>query len=404
MLPNEYSILKKLLALSLIIGMIVQPLFPTASAAGYYNPAPSGVVVPTPADFHSYATLTAELLGVNVSDRDIASLEIIGNSTQDRSIFALRITEGNAAKQNVLFMGLHHANEWMSLEQVIYLARYFLANAHVTPRIDAILQKANVWFIPLVNPDGFEHSRIHDNLWRKNRRDNGDGTFGVDLNRNYGYNWNTGSIPTNTSDIEYPGPAPFSEPETQAVRDFAINNSPVLSISYHTAGGWILFPWSYTQQPTSNDGLFRGIAQEMSAYDGYKLLQEGKSNHVKPGNSDDWLYREFGTLAYTIELGPSFSSQDPNQMNAILLSNVEPALISTEIALHIRALNCIPSQLLCIPSLSLVTVGVPLLVGSIYFGVRITRRMHERENDPDYQEPMSNSQPNAIGISSFSNC
>jgi len=364
--------------------MLVVSVVQTVAGAGYVNPTPTGVVVPTPTDFHSYATLEAELIGLNASQPDLVRLEVIGTSVQNRSIFALRITEGNGPKPDVLFMGLHHANEWMSLETVIYLARYFLANAKVNPRVDTILQKANLWFIPLVNPDGLEYSRIHDNLWRKNRQDNGDGTFGVDLNRNYGYQWGVGNFGTNTSDIEYPGPEPFSEPETQAVRDFALSHPPVFSLSYHTAGGWILFPWSYTSQPSSADGLFRGIALQMSAYDGYRLLQEGKSNHIKAGNSDDWLYHTLGTLAYTVEVGPSFSSQDKDQINAVLLSNVEPAVLGTELALHIRDLNCAPRELLCVPALSIITVGVQLLAGSIYFGMRTIRRNRERRNDPDF--------------------
>ncbi len=370
-----------------IIGLMLVSVVQAVAGAGYVNPTPSGVVVPTPKEFHSYATLEAELVGLNASQPDLVRLETIGTTLGNRSIFALRLTEGEGQKPDILFMGLHHANEWMSLEVVVYLARYLLANAKVNPRVDTILKTANLWFIPLVNPDGLEYSRIHDNLWRKNRRDNGDGTFGVDLNRNYGYQWGTGPA-SNTTDIEYRGPGPFSEPETRAVRNFSLANPPVFSLSYHTAGGWILFPWSYTPQPSSSDGLFRGIALEMSNYDGYRLLQEGKSNHVKAGNSDDWLYHTLGTLAFTVEVGPGFSSQDKDQINAVLLSNVEPALLGTELALHIRDLNCTPRELLCVPALSAVTIGIPLLAGSIFFGVRIFRRNHKRQNDPDFEGPI----------------
>src|SRR5262245_26251864 len=211
---------------ALFIVLTIVSLVPgVAGAGGYANPTPTGVIVPTPSDFHTYATLQAELEGLNASTPDLVRLETIGTSVQNRTIYALRITEGDGDKPNILFMGLHHANEWMSLETVVYLARYFLANAHETSRIDTILEKANLWFIPLVNPDGLEYSQVHDNLWRKNRRDNGDGTFGVDLNRNYGFQWGVG-LPSNTTDIEYPGPESFSEPETIAVRDFTLDNPP----------------------------------------------------------------------------------------------------------------------------------------------------------------------------------
>ena len=365
-----------------ILAFIILPTLREATGSGgYYNPTPTGVVVPRQADFHSYATLESELLGINASQPNLASLKIIGTSIENRSIYALRVTEGGGNKPNVWFDGLHESNEWMSLEETIYLVHYFLANANVNPRVDNILRKANVWFIPLVNPDGYEYSRVHDNLWRKNRHDNGDGTFGVDLNRNYAYEWAPGGRTYLSDNLEYPGPAPFSEPESQAMRDFAIANPPVFSLSYHTAGGWILFPWSYTPQPSSSDGLFRGIALEMSAFNGYKLLQEGRSNHVKPGNADDWLYKKFGTLAYTVELGPAFSSQDNNQIDAVLTSNIEPALLGTELSLGLKPLNCVPKQFLCVPVLSVVTVGIPMLIGGLFFSFRIIKRRREHQKE-----------------------
>lgn len=353
---------------------------------GYYNPNPTGVIVPTPNQFHSYDTLTAELMGLNASQSGLVKLEAIGTSVENRTIWALRLTNGTGPKNNIFYMGLHESNEWMSLEVPIYLIHYFLANAKTNPRVQAILQRANLWFIPLVNPDGYEYSRVHDNLWRKNRRVNPDETFGVDINRNYGFQWGVGNFGANTSDIEYRGPEPFSEPETVAVRDFALSNHPVLSLSYHTAGGWVLFPWSYTPQPSQNDGVFRGYALEMFASNGYRLLQEGRSNHVKSGNSDDWLYHMFGTIAFTIELGPAFSSQDTLQIDSVLTSNIEPAILGAELSLHLRDLSCAPRELLCVPTLSVVVLGIPLLAGSVYFGARIARRRREQRLNPDLRE------------------
>jgi carboxypeptidase T len=312
--------------------------------------------------------------------------ETIGTSWENRSIVALRITgpEGGA-KKNLLFMGLHHASEWMSMEVVMYLIHYFLANAKATPRIRAILDKSNVWFIPLVNPDGYEYSRVHDSLWRKNRRDNGDGTIGVDLNRNYGYQWNTGGFASDgslvvTSSIEYPGPSAFSEPETRAVAGFAVAHPPVFSTSYHTAGEWILFPWSYTRGPTSDDGVFRAYAQEMAATNGYRVLQEGHSNHNKPGNSDDWLYHSFGTLAFTYEVGPGFSSQDEQQITGVVQANVESAVHGAELSLNLTQLSCTPQMLLCVPRLGVISLAIPGLFGAIFFGLRVRRRRADRLN------------------------
>ena len=85
--------------------------------------------------------------------------------------------------------------------------------------------RTELWFVPVANPDGYDYTFTEGNrLWRKNLRDNdGDGQItgvdGVDLNRNFAYKWgydNEGSSPDPSSDT-YRGPAPNSEPETQAL-------------------------------------------------------------------------------------------------------------------------------------------------------------------------------------------
>lgn len=84
-------------------------------------------------------------------------------------------------------------------------------------------------------------------MWRKNRRDNLDGTFGIDLNRNYGYNWgfdDDGSSPF-TGDETYRGTVPFSEPETQIMRDFVNSRSFRIALNYHTFGNLLIYPWGY---------------------------------------------------------------------------------------------------------------------------------------------------------------
>ncbi len=384
--PRKSRIFGSLLFISVIL-LSFSAEASTASGAGYANPTPPGVIVPAPTSFHTYDSLMSEIMQLSAAYPDLVTNVTIGTTWENRSIVALRMTmPGNSsAKENVLFMGLHHADEWMSTEVVMYLVHYFLANAKTTPEIRAILDKANVWFIPMVNPDGYEYSRLHDSLWRKNRRNNGDGTFGVDLNRNYGYEWNTGGFAADgslivTGSIEYPGPSSFSEPETQAIRDFALVHPLVFSISYHTAGEWILFPWSYTRAPTTADGVFRAYSQEMASTNGYRLLQEGHSSHNKPGNSDDWLYHALGTLAFTFEVGPGYSSQDEQQIAGVTLANVMSAVHGAELSLGLIQLSCTPQLLLCVPELSVASLAVPGLFGAVFFGLRMRRRRENRLN------------------------
>src|SRR5690606_15325000 len=108
-------------------------------------------------------------------------------------------------------------------------------------------------------------------MWRKNRRNNGS-SFGVDLNRNYGYLWgydNWGSS-GNPSSETYRGPSAFSEPETQALRDFLEGGRRVrAAFNYHTYGDLLLFPWGYEAAYTPDHDRFVAASQQMTAVNGY---------------------------------------------------------------------------------------------------------------------------------------
>src|SRR2546430_5353600 len=148
--------------------------------------------------------------------------------------------------------------------------------------------------------------------------------------------WADGGFGTSTSDREYRGTGPSSDPESQPIRDFALAPPPVLSISYHSAGQWILYPWSYTRLPTADDDRLSNFAVEMADANGYQVLQEGRATHVNPGNSDDWLYATLRAAPFTFEVGLDFNPQNAGSIGAVVRNNVEPALRGSEMALGLR--------------------------------------------------------------------
>jgi len=338
---------------------------------------PTGRLPIAPTAFHTYDSLVAELQSLQASNPAMMNLTVIGRSWEtengraNRSLFAAEVhAPGGGAKKDVLFMGLHHGEEWVSLEVTEFLLRYFLLNAGNDSRVDAILARTNIWFVPLVNPDGYEYSRLNDSTWRKNRRDNGDGTFGVDLNRNYGYMWGAGDFGVLTSSAEYRGPGPFSEPETDAIRDLALAHPPVFSISYHSAGRWILYPWSYTPVSTPDDDRLSSFAAQMSLANGYRVLQEGRAAHPNPGNSDDWLYGTLGTAPFTFEVGIDFNSQNASRIGPVDRNEIEPALRGAEMALGLRDWRFDLSWVTSATWLGLAGVAA---VSSVYFVYRWRR-------------------------------
>jgi carboxypeptidase T len=268
------------------------------------------------AAYHSAETLEGDLRQLAESQPEIADLREIGRSLEDRPIWALRIGERRATEHKLLFMGCHHAREWVSVEVPYLLAEHLVKNAGQAPVRDW-LQRGEIWVAPMVNPDGHEYSRTRDRLWRKNRRHNADGSIGVDPNRNYGYMWGTRNDDISSqvpSDDTYVGPRAFSEPETRAVRNLVARELFSGVLTYHSYSQLILYPWGYTEQavPDASDRatmtkLAERMQQLMRNVHGstYRPLQSSQLYGIPVvGDTTDWTYGEYAIPSFTIELRP----------------------------------------------------------------------------------------------------
>jgi carboxypeptidase T len=266
------------------------------------------------AGYHSAASLEEELRQLAEARPDIAELKEIGRSIEGRPILALRIGDRRGGVPKVLFMGCHHAREWIAVEVPFLLAKELVELADESP-ITSWLSGGEVWVAPMVNPDGHEHSRANERLWRKNRRQNQDGSFGVDPNRNYGYMWGTLNISTSShvpSDETYVGPRAFSEPETQAVRDLVACERFAGVITYHSYSQLILYPWGYTDTAVSDvpdRELMSGLAAEMQVlirevHGVVYTPQQSSDLYPTAGDTTDWTYGTYGVPSFTVELRP----------------------------------------------------------------------------------------------------
>jgi len=240
---------------------------------------------------------------------------------EGRHIYALKISDNPQVNESdepeVLYMGLHHAREWITVEVCLSIMQTLTSQYLSDATIKGYVDNNEIWIVPIVNPDGLEYSQYTQTMWRKNRRDNG-GSFGVDLNRNYGFKWgynNIGSSPSPTSNT-YRGPAPFSEPETRIVRDLMESRDFVSSISFHSHGEVILFPWGYIAADTPHHSLYQKLSQEMVQYNGFDFGNY-KSGAIYQLNGEytDWAYGNLTNIAFCFELGTQFippSSQIPS--------------------------------------------------------------------------------------------
>lgn len=264
--------------------------------------------------YHSSAETEQELLSLERDFPAVARVVRLGTSLEGRAILAVKISDNPGLDEDepeVLILGCHHAREWISVEVPLLFARRLAEGYAADPALRARVDAAETWILPLVNPDGLEYSIQTYRWWRKNRRASGDGSFGVDLNRNYGYMWGAdddGSSPSPFSEV-YRGAAPFSEPETQAVRDLCAARSFLSVLSFHSYGQLILYPWGWTDRPSpraeADHALAARLAEIIRGVNGREYAaQPACALYLTNGDTVDYVGGTLGVPAFTVELPP----------------------------------------------------------------------------------------------------
>ena len=224
----------------------------------------------------------------------------------------------------VLYTALHHAREPQSMTSVLYYLYYILENYGTDPEVTYLVDSREMYFVPVLNPDGYVYNETTNpdggGFWRKNRRDNGGNSFGVDLNRNYDYEWgrdDVGSSPDPSSET-YRGAGPFSEPETQAIRDFVESREIRAAFNYHSYSNLLLHSWGYAPGTyTPDQDIFTAISADMTRINNYVYGQAADVLYSTNGSSDDWYYGEQTTkgkaFAWTPEVGRGSDGFWPEQ-------------------------------------------------------------------------------------------
>jgi carboxypeptidase T len=261
------------------------------------------------ADFRPLAQIEQKLDEFVDRRPDLVSIVNLGLSLEGRPIRGVRISSAPAGAPAILLNGCQHAREWISPSTVLYIADAIIASAGSDPTVADLLSRCELFVVPVVNPDGYQYSWDSVRLWRKNRRNNGDGSFGVDLNRNWGFQWGGAGASASPSSETYRGPFAFSEPETQALRDFYLSRPQIVaSIDFHSFGQLVLSPWGYTVAPSPDTLVMESIADSVveAILDAgglpYTAAPIGPGLYLASGNVVDWAYGAQGVKAYTIEL------------------------------------------------------------------------------------------------------
>lgn len=273
----------------------------------------------------------------------ITSKQVLGYSIENRPVYMVKISDNpdiDEEEPEVLYTALTHAREPAGLMAVIYFMYYLLENYATDPSVQFLVNNREFYFIPVINPDGYEYNRTTNpsggGMWRKNRRNNS-GSYGVDLNRNFGpYDyWNApnGGSSTSPSSDTYRGSAPFSEPETQIIKDFTAGRKIKNSLFYHTYSNLLIYPYGALGVETSDSLTFREFARDMTAYNNYVYGTDLQTvNYSTRGGSDDFLYDGDPTrgkiFAMTPEIGGSSDGFWPqqNRIFPLAIENLYPNL------------------------------------------------------------------------------
>lgn len=314
-------------------------------------------------DINGYRTYTealAELQQIEADHPDICKLYDLGDSRgkeyfnsgygnygdYQHDVWALKLSDNVELEEDepaIYYMGAHHAREPLSTEVAFYVLNYLLDNYGSDPEVTENVNSKEIWFIPIVNPDG--HEVVLDQIdlnWRKNIRDNdGNGSItsgswlypdGVDPNRNYGWEWGGQGASASPSDQTYRGPEAFSEPEIIAMRDLMDDHHFVAGITYHTYSELVLWPYGYTSSAVAPDvdaisdlGTMMGEAIP-SLYGGHYTPQPSWALYPASGVTDDYAYGQHGIFSYTIELATEFIPP-ANVVEQVTEDNLEAALI-----------------------------------------------------------------------------
>ncbi len=250
--------------------------------------------------YHTFTETYDEILVAITAHPSLVELDTIGYSIEGNPIWAVKISDNveiDEEETEVFFNSLTHANEPLGLEILLVFMNHLLGGYGTDTEITEMVDESEIWLVPIVNPDGYLYNEATNpdggGLWRKNRRHIAGSTYGVDLNRNFGFLWgydNIGSSP-DPDDPHYRGTGPFSELETQAVENFVNERDFVVAINFHSLDWRYLRPWDFDRDIVNPDiPVWDPMLDSLSLLvEGIDISQDYDGNN---GGASDWMYGE----------------------------------------------------------------------------------------------------------------
>lgn len=269
-------------------------------------------IVPPPGFYDDWQDLDA--IEDHLDDLDArspdAEIVVFGTSNEGREVRGIRIgRSGDSDRLGILVTGAQHAREWVGAASAVWIAERLIDLDGVDPEVTTLLDRYEVVVVPVVNVDGYAFTWTTDRLWRKNRRDNGDGSWGVDLNRNWDLAWGAAGAAASGWFDDYRGAGPFSEPETAAISSYVVDHPTIgLYLDLHCTGQVAVHPFAFTPFVAPDQvWLAAGASAASTAMQAVSgtLYDDGQFNtrmYVASGVAIDWSYGSRGLGAWLFEL------------------------------------------------------------------------------------------------------
>ena len=292
-------------------GQWLSPQFGQGSMGGYYTYAEIGGILDQMSAAYPNLMTPKVSIGSTLEGRGMWMVKVSDNPGVDESEPEMRID------------AMHHAREPQGMQTTLYFLSYLLEEYGTDPLATYLINEREIYVIPCVNPDGYEFNRSQSpgggGLWRKNRRNNG-GSTGVDLNRNYPFQWGgAGSSGTGSSET-YRGTSAGSEPEIAAMTQFISSRDFKTALSVHTFSNLWLAPWGYIAQFPPDWNEMEEIGDVAASDNGYVHGPAAIVLYQADGVTNDYDYGVHDTYSWTPEIGSSVDGFWPLQSRIVPLA------------------------------------------------------------------------------------
>ncbi|XP_051857007.1 carboxypeptidase A4-like [Antechinus flavipes] len=259
--------------------------------------------------FHSLDELYGEMSNIASEYPNLVSLLKMANSFEKRPLYVLKFSTGKGDGPAIWLNHGLHSQEWITHATGIWIARKIASDfSENKPTITSILNKMDIFLMPVANPDGYAYSYTTDRFWRKNRSPiPGSICEGVDLSRNWDVAFSMGSHDPCSS--FYHGSNPHSEVEVKSIANFIKNHGNFKSfIDFHSSAQLLMYPYGYTKNkcPDCDElgKLARDAARAPNSLFGtnYQVGSVFETLYFISGSSTDWAYENGIKYVFTFEL------------------------------------------------------------------------------------------------------